>query len=194
MYCPNCGSNNQAETKYCTRCGTNLGVVAAALSGKLSGSSEIEDRSTKLLMDYYRGRLSILVGVLALFAATLILILLQFTGGPKILNALSIAGIIYGAIATAWGVEKWNDSLGEISALGYTPAEMKRRQALKSEGARPEIEAPKTERIISLPGQMPGAYSTDPIAMPPSVTEQTTRELDERARQLSLESRPKEPR
>lgn len=194
MYCPNCGSNNQAETKYCTRCGTNLGIVADALSGKFSESSEIDERNTKLLTDYYRGRLSMLIGVLSIIAATLILLLLQFVGGPKILNALSIAGIIYGAIAIAWGVEKWSDSSGEIQALGYTPREMKKRRSDRAEVARLEIEAPKSERTISMPGSRPGAYSTDPIAMPPTVTEQTTRELDERARQLSLEARSEETR
>jgi hypothetical protein len=39
MYCPNCGSNNQAEIKFCTRCGTNLGVVSEVLSASQIGQS-----------------------------------------------------------------------------------------------------------------------------------------------------------
>jgi len=190
MYCPNCGSNNLAETKYCTRCGTNLGVVADALSGKLS---EPDKRNLELLTDYYRGRLSMLVGAVSITLATLILILLQVTGSPgklRFLNFLAIAGMIYGAIAIAWGVEKWNDSSGEIKALGYTPGEMKARRSAGADSARPELEAPKTGRAIPVPE----VYSTDPIAMPASVTEQTTRDLDERARRVSLDARPEEPR
>lgn len=181
MYCPNCGSNNQAETRYCTRCGTNLGIVADALSGKLSEPTGRDDPNLELLTDYYRGRLSMLVGAVAIIVATLILILLQLTGSPeklKLLNLLAIAGIIYGAIAIAWGVEKWNDSAGKLKALGCKPGEMK------------ALPAPKTDRAISIPE----GYSTDPIAAPASVTEQTTRELDERARHISLESRSEEPR
>jgi uncharacterized membrane protein YvbJ len=39
MYCPSCGSNNQPEIKFCTRCGTNLGVVSEALTGKILGKN-----------------------------------------------------------------------------------------------------------------------------------------------------------
>lgn len=181
MYCPNCGSNNQAETRYCTRCGTNLGIVADALSGKLSEPPSRDERNVELLTDYYRGRLSMLIGAVSIIVATLILILLQITGGPeklKFLNFLAIAGIIYGAIAIAWGVEKWSDSSGELKALGHKPGEMK------------ALGAPKTDRAISTPE----GYSTDPIRVPASVTEQTTRELDERARHVSLKARSEEPR
>lgn len=33
MFCPSCGRNNIAETKFCSSCGTNLEVVSQALSG-----------------------------------------------------------------------------------------------------------------------------------------------------------------
>ena len=56
MYCPNCGSNNQAEVKFCTRCGTNLGVVSEAPTGKIAEKPAAGDRMAKLTRDYYRGR------------------------------------------------------------------------------------------------------------------------------------------
>ncbi len=36
MFCPNCGSQNQDQSKFCRRCGTNLAVVTSALAGNVS--------------------------------------------------------------------------------------------------------------------------------------------------------------
>ena len=64
MFCPSCGSNNQEGVKFCTRCGTNLGVVTSALSGKL-GSSTIDERVMKLLKEYNKGRRDLMRNVTA---------------------------------------------------------------------------------------------------------------------------------
>lgn len=37
MYCPTCGIDNSLERKYCSSCGTNLEVIAQALSGSTDG-------------------------------------------------------------------------------------------------------------------------------------------------------------
>lgn len=37
MYCPTCGIDNSLERKYCSSCGTNLEVIAQALSGSTEG-------------------------------------------------------------------------------------------------------------------------------------------------------------
>ena len=34
MFCPNCGYQDQGESKFCKRCGTNLRVVSQELAGK----------------------------------------------------------------------------------------------------------------------------------------------------------------
>jgi uncharacterized membrane protein YvbJ len=39
VFCPSCSSHNQDEVKFCTRCGTNLGVVSDALGGRLARKS-----------------------------------------------------------------------------------------------------------------------------------------------------------
>src|SRR2546423_13513471 len=89
MYCPSCGSNNQAEVKFCTRCGTNLAVVSDALSllrlsnpqgqkggtkpalcsdalsGKAADPSPLDERLVKLFKDYYRSRNSVIIGSIA---------------------------------------------------------------------------------------------------------------------------------
>src|ERR1051325_4072583 len=35
MYCPNCGTENLADVKFCRSCGANLSLVPQALSGQL---------------------------------------------------------------------------------------------------------------------------------------------------------------
>src|SRR5436853_6517909 len=62
MYCPSCGSNNQEELNFCTRCGTNLGVVSNALAGKPTTGLETNERTAGLLKDFYRGRTMTLIG------------------------------------------------------------------------------------------------------------------------------------
>ncbi len=42
MYCPNCGTEDRGDNKFCTRCGTNLKLVSTALAGR---SAESEDDS-----------------------------------------------------------------------------------------------------------------------------------------------------
>ena len=39
MFCPKCGGQNPEEGKFCRSCGTDLGNVSDALSGKSGGSS-----------------------------------------------------------------------------------------------------------------------------------------------------------
>jgi zinc ribbon protein len=71
VYCPTCGSNNQDEVRFCTRCGTNLEVVSDALKGRTSGQLETDERTLTLLKDYYRSRRMMFIGgaasALALF-------------------------------------------------------------------------------------------------------------------------------
>lgn len=47
MFCPKCGTENPETGKFCRSCGTDLGNVTAALSGKVSPRREIVDRKGK---------------------------------------------------------------------------------------------------------------------------------------------------
>ena len=48
MFCPKCGTQNPDNGKFCRSCGTDLGNVSAALSGKLE-----EQNDWKLLPDFW---------------------------------------------------------------------------------------------------------------------------------------------
>jgi len=177
VFCPNCAHENQAEIKFCTRCGTNLAAVSEALAGKPVSPVEVDDRMVKLLTKYYDGRRSTAVGGASLAIGTLMVILLMaarlnWDNVPLpalLLIGLSACALIYGAIAVIAGVAEWIQSSSEMNALGYSaPAKIAQARQLNLRSSSAEQ-----------PGRSQAEYATDPISYPASVTEQTTRQLEE---------------
>ena len=171
MYCPSCGSNNQNEVKFCTRCGTNLGVVSDALAGRTTGTLETDERAVDLLKDYYRGRRMMLIGGIVSAVALFKLagpFLLGFPEKMIPIVILSLVFLLLSLIAFVWGLVKWNNSGSEIKALGISPSKGKALAAAEqSRLAAEQLRVGKS------------SYATDPIPSSSSVTEQTTHLLDE---------------
>lgn len=169
MYCPSCGSDNQSDLKFCTRCGTNLGVVSDALSGRPANSIQTDERLVKLLKDYYRGRPMTLIGAagsaLSLFKLAGVF-LLDFPDKMMPIVALALGFFFLSLYAFIWGLIRWNNSSSEIKALGTSPSELQKSIAASKK-------QPTTDQEVKVI-----AYSTDPITPLGSVTEQTTRQLD----------------
>jgi hypothetical protein len=172
MYCPNCGSNNKADVRFCTRCGTNLGVVSEALSGKLPTKLPTRavdnEHTAKLMRDYYRGRKDTITGATLILAGLLLMGILVGSG----MNAVGAFFIIFwmfiwGAVSLAGGLGKWITSSAEMKPLGIGS-----QSQFQGAPVQPPIEPPANQR------EMPG-FSTGPVDFP-SVTEQTTRQLNER--------------
>lgn len=180
MYCPSCGSNNLPDIKFCTRCGTNLGLVSEALTGKLSGKTGV-DRRAKLLKDYYGGRRDAITGAV-LIPAGLMIMALMVAAGLKPIGAFFIICwmFFWGASALAGGLGKWIASKGELKSLEYGSQSQFQDAPLQQVG-------PANQTQLPLPD-----YSTGPVGYPGSVTEQTTRQLDERGYRLPPE-RDREP-
>ena len=184
MYCPSCGSNNQDEVRFCTRCGTNLDVVSDALRGSASGPVEADERMVKLLKDYYRSRRMTIIGGVASLVSLFKLSLLLVLGFPEKmlpLAALLSGLLLFGLFALIWGIIKWNNSSSEINALGYTP---RKARALPPLPPQLRVQAEQSKAVSA-------AHRTDPIAIPASVTEHTTHFLDEKNPTPSL-SQPEE--
>ena len=165
MYCPSCSSHNQDEVKFCTRCGTNLGIISDALTGKHASRSQIDERMVNLFKDYYSGRNSVIIGgvVCAIVLLKVVLFaLLSVSSTADFLSTIAAFLLVYGLIALIWGAGKWNNAASEIKAIERAAAEHLRIPAEPSSASTP-------------------SYSTDPIASAVSVTEQTTHLLDEEA-------------
>jgi hypothetical protein len=168
MYCPNCGSNNQPEVKFCTRCGTNLGVVSEALTGKLPTQVADDEHNTKVMRDYYKGRKDTITGATLILAGLLIMAILVASGMEAVGAFFIIFWMfIWGAASLAGGLGKWMASSAQLKTFGTGS-----QSPFQGDVARPAIGAPTQ-------APEPVGFSTGPVAFP-SVTEQTTRQLSER--------------
>ena len=170
MYCPNCGSDNQAEIRFCTRCGTNLEVVQDALTGKLSTPSKFDHRMVRLLKNYYRGRRGVMIGAPMALAGIIVQAIIFALGFPEEMipfSVLALVPIICGLISVFIGISRWNSAGSELKAIGDVD---------------PQATLPRATPVLPEEPRNIGAYSTEPIGGPASVTEQTTRHLDARAR------------
>jgi hypothetical protein len=169
MYCPNCGVNNQAEVKFCTRCGTNLGIVSEALTGKIKTKSDPEERSAKVMRDYYRGRRDAITGAVMIPAALLIMTIMAAAGMNPIGAFFVVCWMFFwGAGSLAGGLGKWIAASSEMKSAGY---------GLRSQfqDTHPQNLPPAMQADLAVPD-----YSTGPVGYPGSITEQTTRQLEER--------------
>ncbi len=172
MYCPSCGSNNNDDLKFCTRCGTNLEVVSDALRGRTTGALERDERTVSLLKDYYRSRRMMIIGGAASVLSLIKLAGPFLLGFPEKLIPIVILSLLFlflSLIAFVWGLVKWNNSSSEIKALGFSPSKGK---VLTSSPEK--LQLPANPSSIATP-----VNATDPIASPISVTEHTTHLLDQ---------------
>lgn len=182
MYCPNCGSKNQADMKFCTRCGTNLAVVTEALTGKLA-ANPLEERAMKVIKDYYKGRRGTMTGAALIPLGILVMTILVLAGMSPIAAFFIICWMFFwGASELAVGLGKWLAAKDEMKVMGYNLPQSFSQQASQEQRMIPEPQA----------NALKAGYSTDPISFPASVTENTTRHLDEASYQPPLENKPKQ--
>ena len=183
MYCPNCAHENQPEIKFCTRCGTNVGVVSEALTKGVSSSKVIDERLAEVIKDYYHGRRDTITGLVLLPAAVKAVSLLILLGLPPVASFFIVSWMVFWGIgALASGLGKWVAAGGEMKALGYTAPSSKlwtRVQKLVSSAPTSE-EAKRSTNTLA-----------ERIAIPVSVTEHTTRELEERTHNPHMEPQSK---
>ena len=171
MFCPGCGSNNQDDLKFCSRCGTNLEIVSDALRGRAMEPLVTDQRTVSLLKDYYRSRRMLVIGSAASLISLFKLALLTVFGFPESLIPLTILVgglLVYGLLTLVWGITKWNNSSSELKALGVSPTKQSYFPSQKTN------RLPSTRSSIQAQG-----ISTGSISTPASVTEGTTNLLDD---------------
>lgn len=165
MYCPNCGSNQPDDKRFCTSCGTNLGAVSAALSGQIA--VPIPAPSTDLIEAEARYRRQIASAIQH--------------GAPGL--GLLVAALLTAAfrpIPVAWFWICFGLTIGGISTLGKgITLYLLARSEWHAAQARAQATLPRQSFAAPPPvAQFNPSSPTNPnLAPPSSMTEQPTRHL-----------------
>lgn len=176
MFCPKCGTENAETGKFCRSCGTDLGNVTDALSGKLRKSQAMFDKKGKPIN--YEGAIT-----------------KMFTG-----VAFLIVAIVLAITGAAGGKVWWFWML--IPAFGSLGAGVAQYIQLKKQENNFQIASPEDRNILishqnaALPPQQTefvapeSKYQTGDL-VPPSVTDGTTKllELDSEGKTMTLPKR-----
>ncbi len=161
MYCPRCAAQNLDDAKYCRACGTGLESIALALSGGVQPPTSWQEQRKEAVASIIKGSgllgLSLLIGVAMGLLSNLndwIFVWMVFAGWMAVWGVLALSG----------GVTKMLNSRFE------------QRQA---EGSQlPPFSANEAHQLKT------GEVMGQPLIAPRSVTEQTTRSLNEVPREV----------
>lgn len=154
MYCPKCATENSDETKFCRSCGSNLSLVPQALTGRLPEAPSGRRRRRDL---EHGGPATLANGITKIFMGL----------GFLLVSAAALGFAPAGRIWWFWMLIPAFIFLGkgvaEIVSFKYGPN-------LTQGTSRPAM--PPAARTGELPPR------NEVLFPPPSVTEQTTRQLD----------------
>ena len=197
MFCPQCATPNTEGSKFCRSCGTELEAVALALKGesakpaKKSGKKKKDEPSTAEEWMVARGEYAggVLRGIILMVVSALVALPLALFS-PAEMPWVIIWMVFFGWIAVWGGIETAEGAGGLIEAKNRL-----RLLASKSGGAAAADSA--TPRQLTAARESPSALSAAEAfrrPTPASVTEGTTRELDELLESRGHARRPPEPR
>ena len=169
MYCPNCGQQQISdEMRFCSRCGLALSGLAEWIAGGVLPVKREEKEKSSPLSPRRKGirraaKLMFFSGVL--FPIFLVISIAEDEPGPLaipfILFFVSLAMMLYARLFSDKTAPVLNQA-AQTSTLGATPA-------------RSSLPPPTS---IPIPATGRGQVRTNELAQPPSVTEHTTRLLD----------------
>lgn len=176
MYCPQCGQQQASEMRFCSRCGFPLGGVAELLTqgGILPTVAAAQQQGRELSPRQKGTREGVMLMCSSLLVVPIVSLLSVFVfGGQQLLIPLAailtfvggLLRIIYARLYEADTPGVKQDSLPYVS-----PAQL-------STGTRSTALPPPQSTPI--PSFMPRRANTAELVPPPSVTENTTRLLDE---------------
>lgn len=154
MYCPRCATHNTDDTKYCRSCGANLSLVPQALTGRLRDRSSRRRRRHR---DDEDGPPSLENGITK-----------AFMGVAFLLVSAGVA--FYAPAGRIWWF--WM-LIPAFALLGKGVAEI----ISVTYGSGSNRRSSQTDMASGIStGELPPR--SDAVFAPPSVTEQTTRQLD----------------
>ena len=171
MYCPKCGQQQVSdEMKFCSRCGLALSGLAEWLSGgvlpaKRSDESQVAEVSPRRKGIRRAGKLMFLSGVL--FVVFLVFSLAIDEGAPMILPV----AVFFVSLVLMLYARLFSDPTAPVNAPTLQTT------AAQTFGSNPTRSTLPPATAIPIPSTE--QVRTNELAQPPSVTERTTRLLDE---------------
>ena len=175
MYCPNCGQQQiSEEIIFCSRCGLSLFWLADWLAGGSLPAKRVEESQVSAMSPRRKGmrraaKLMFFSGVL--FPVFLLLSFLINEGGPMFfpcaLFFVSLVMMLYARL------------FSDNTVPGEIPTEFGRPAQTSTLGAQPVPTYLPPATTPPIPNTGRSQVRTNELAQPPSVTENTTRLLDQ---------------
>ncbi len=176
MYCPQCATPNNDDVKFCRVCGTALESVALVLSGKSPKPSKADKNKAenKTAQDWLEKRIegvsgitrgTILVFVSALIGLAMGLFMPPNFDAPWIVVWSVFFGwmTVWGGIEVAFGLSNLIEAKTRLRMMGFT-------------GKEAPIDTTAQQSLPSVEPNPAAVFESRPRR---SVTEGTTRQLDE---------------
>ncbi len=171
MYCPKCGAHNIEDAKFCRGCGADIGLVSQAMTGELPDKRAVGYDAAGQPYDETGRRIR------------------KHKEAPRLDKAITNIFMGVAFLLVAFSVMKFAPGgrmwwfwmlIPAFTMLGGGVAEYVRVKQSKGEeiklpgmGSRPAM-LPPPARVSALPPR-----NTSELVQPPSVTEGTTRHLDQ---------------
>jgi hypothetical protein len=154
MYCPKCATENGDGSKFCRKCGSNIALVPQAMSGMLADVLESDEavKANNVAVKFENGIKKTLIGLCFALAAMVMLLSRNPSGWAMLIPAAILIG----------------KGMSQILALRY----------LKHAGLLP---APKESQSSPTGTLDQNRQQFLDASIPPSVTEQTTRHMNQPA-------------
>jgi hypothetical protein len=181
MYCPQCGQQQaSSEMRFCSRCGFPMGGVAELLAQGGVPRSSSEEAQEQTFSPRRRGvRQGVLMMLIGTVIVPVLAIINSFAIGPSILDLLvpiaavicfagGLMRILYALLFEQNTPEVKRDLPAYVSTV--TPAQL--NAGLRTSALPPMQSTPASDF-------MPRRANTAELVSPPSVTENTTKLLDE---------------
>lgn len=182
MFCPRCGANQGESRKFCTSCGTNLQMVAQALTGQLPLANYVPPPPVPVQHERH-DEMSKGITMTVVGAAFLIFQLVNFiftvhlTGARSPFNFWSFVALMVLAI----GISKVISS-NLLKTKQHPPApELRSPQGSLPPNAQAELPQPVFSSVTAIEPSAPRTSELEPVRQPaPSVIEEETRTLPRR--------------
>jgi zinc-ribbon domain len=189
MYCPNCSNQNIDNAKFCRSCGGDLETVSLAMNNRMAAPSYGPD-----WVELYGEAKSKVASSAILFGSALLIWLVPAFMVHDVIGWTAIWSVFFGWLAV-WGIFAMAANVGKLvkaktmlKSTDYFDKDMAfAQQLLQSRQPQQyqQIQTPQAgqlspQPLFSSPQSTEPRHDTNKLTSPPSVTEGTTRFLDQK--------------